>query len=90
LIYEAAKFATLPTMSTYVPFSAWIDIPASWDIFLLYGVPVAIFLIGMLVAIWVQWKRSPSTLTFYISLVLVDAALSLAIYGVNFLGVGVL
>ena len=48
---------------------------------------VVIFVIAALVAIRVSWRHTKSAVMFYIAFVLVDAVLSLGIYGVNFLGV---
>ena len=87
IIYYATKMATLPTMMTYVPFSAWIYIPVNWEQVLRIGVPLVIFLIAIFVAHFVRIRYSDSTVVYYISLVLTDAFLTLAIYGVNFLGV---
>jgi len=50
-------------------------------------VPILIFVIAVAVAVWVQKRVRPSTLLFYIAFTLTDALLTLAIYGVNFLGV---
>jgi hypothetical protein len=87
IIYYATKTATLPTMMTYVPFSAWIYIPVNWEMVLRIGVPIVIFVIAIFVAHYVRVRYSDSTVVYYISLVLTDALLTLAIYGVNFLGV---
>ena len=86
LIYYFVKFATLPTISTYVPFSAWLDIPNAFGAPLRIAVPLLIFIIGILVADLVRRRKSQSATVFYITFVLVDALLTLAIYGVNFLG----
>ena len=86
-MYEGLKIVTLPTMTSYVPFSAWLEIPNAWDAPLRFGMPVLIFLIALFVAYRMQKRYSASTLVFYMALGLTDAVLSLAIYGVNFLGV---
>jgi hypothetical protein len=87
LLYEGIKMVTLPTMTSYVPFSAWLEIPSAWDAPLRFGMPILIFLIAAFVAYRMQKRYSASTLVFYVALGLTDAILSLAIYGVNFLGV---
>lgn len=87
LMYEGLKWVTLPTMTSYVPFSAWLEIPGAWDAPLRFGMPILIFLIALFVAYRMQKRYSASTLVFYMALGLTDAILSLAIYGVNFLGV---
>jgi hypothetical protein len=87
LMYEGLKWVTLPTMTSYVPFSAWLEIPSAWDAPLRLGMPILIFLVAAFVAYRMQKRYSASTLVFYMALGLTDAILSLAIYGVNFLGV---
>jgi len=51
------------------------------------GVPISIFLISFFVAQKVSVKYSDSAVLSYVVLALTDALLTLAIYGVNFLGV---
>ena len=87
IIYYSIKTITLPTIATYVPFSAWIYIPADWELPLRIGVPITIFAISLFVAHKVSVKYSDSAVLFYVVLGLTDALLTLAIYGVNFLGV---
>ena len=87
LLYHVVKLATLPTIASYVPFSAWVDIPARVGEPLRVIVPLLIFVIAFLVANRILQKKTQSAAVFYISFTLVDALLTLAIYGVNFLGV---
>lgn len=87
LLYQATKFITLPTIATYVPFSAWLDIPKAWSFPLRVGVPLLILATSVYVANTVRKRRSQSALLFYVSLALTDATLTLAIYGVTLLGV---
>lgn len=87
IIYYSIKIVTLPTIATYVPFSAWIYIPADWELALRIGVPLTIFGISLFVAYKVSVKYSDSAVLFYVVLALTDALFTLAIYGVNFLGV---
>lgn len=87
LLFNLVKFTTLPTLTTYVPFSAWLDIPGWLGGPLRIAVPVLIFGLAALVGNRVRKRYSQSAALFYVVFALVDALLSLAIYGVNFLGV---
>lgn len=87
LIFQAAKFITLPTITTYVPFSAWLEIPDSYGPWLKVAVPTLIIVASFYVANRVRARRSQSAAMFYVVFCLMDAALTLAVYGVNFLGV---
>jgi hypothetical protein len=86
--YQASKILFLPDVILYVPFSAWMDVPQQWGLVLRVGVPLLIFILGIAVAEWRrrQQDSSPSTLSYYFSIVIVDIVLTLAIYGVIFLG----
>ncbi len=86
LIYYTVKLATLPTMSTYVPFSAWLDIPDRFGAPLRIIVPALILAVAIFFSDWVRRRKSDSAVVFYLVFVLIDAILTLAIYGVNFLG----
>ncbi len=85
-IYQVTKLLFLPTILTYVPFSAWMDIPAGWTLPLRVGVPIFILLSGFGVA-ELGRRRSEATLLYYVLFVLTDLVLTLGVYGVNFLGV---
>jgi hypothetical protein len=87
ILYYIIKFITLPTMVSYVPFSAWIHIPDWFATVLRVAVPLLILSVAIFVANKVRIRYSDSTLVFYVALAGTDAVLSLAIYGVNFLGV---
>lgn len=87
LLFYLVKLATLPTISSYVPFSAWLDIPQRFSTPLQILVPILIFSIAALVANYIRRSKSQSAAVFYITFVLIDAMLTLAIYGVNLLGV---
>jgi hypothetical protein len=87
IIYFMMKIITLPTIVTYIPFSAWIYIPAAIATLLRIGMPLLILGIAFFVANKVRTRYSDSTLVFYIALAGIDAVLTLAVYGVNFLGV---
>ena len=88
LSYQISKLLFLPDILVYVPFSAWLDIPAKLELFFRIAVPVVIFGIGIAVAEWRRRQRTspPSALSYYLYVILVDTALTLAIYGVIFLG----
>lgn len=86
-IYYVIKVATLPTLLTYIPFSAWLHVPADFELILRFGIPLIIFGIALLVANMVRQRYFNSAIFFYIAFVLTDAILTLMVYGVNFLGV---
>lgn len=87
-VYETIKVLFLPTMTAYVPFSAWVDVGMAWRQPLLIGTPIMIFALAALVATAVYRRaESKSGLLAYFVLAATDAILSLAVYGVNFLGV---
>ncbi|MGD2050095.1 MAG: hypothetical protein PVH03_11380, partial [Chloroflexota bacterium] len=88
LSYLGMKILFLPSILSYVPFSAWIDLPDGFDSILRVLVPVLTFAIGGLVAELVRRRRPEmSSLLYFFILCGVDALLTLAIYGVNYLGV---
>jgi hypothetical protein len=84
--YHGSKFLFMPTIIDYVPFSAWIDVPSDRQLALRIGVPLIIFAIAMMIAELIRRKLGPSTIRYYLAIVLVDVVLTLAIYGVNFMG----
>lgn len=86
ILSQIVKFLFLPTISFYVPFSAWLDISPRWEDPLRVFVPVLTMGIGLLAAILMR-RRNDSGLAFFFVFITVDALLTLAIYGVNFLGV---
>ncbi len=85
-VSQGMKILLLPTITTYVPFSAWLDIPTSLDRVLIISVPVAMLLISLLFA-WLMRKRTESGLAFFFWFTGMDALLTLAVYGVNLMGV---
>jgi hypothetical protein len=85
-VAQMVKFAVLPLISSYVPFSAWLDIAPSWEEPLRRLAPLFTLAVGILVALLMR-RRNPSALVFLFWVLAVDAALTLAIYGVSFLGV---
>jgi hypothetical protein len=86
LVYYVAKLVTLPTITTYIPFSAWVDLPPAWQRVLQIGIPLLILGTSLLVAEWVRRRRTSSTLVYYLAFSVCDALLTLFVYGVNFLG----
>ncbi len=87
LFYEMMKIIIVPTIFSYVPFSAWIGISSSMEMVLRIGVPLATLGIGLLVAWWISWRRdNRAALIFFFVAAGIDALLTLMIYGVNFLG----
>ncbi len=87
--YHTVKLLFWPFMTIYVPFSAWTDVPNGWAVPLQISVPLIIFGIGLFTAVRKHKKSRPymSGLLFFFIAAAVDALLTLAIYGVNFLGV---
>ena len=86
LASQLMKIVFLPTITTYVPFSAWLDVPTAVEGVLILIVPLLIIGIGLFVA-WRLHSRTPSGLAFFFWFTATDALLTLAIYGVNLLGV---
>ena len=86
VVSQVMKFLFLPTITTYVPFSAWMDVASNWEQALRYIVPVFTMSAGLLVA-WLMHKRTQSALAFFFWFMAADAILTLAIYGVTILGV---
>ena len=87
VIYLALKLIFLPTMTSYVPFSAWLPVPSILNQPFRLGVPLIILLVALLAANKVRLRYSTSIVIFYVALVLTDTALTLAVYGVNWMGV---
>jgi hypothetical protein len=87
LFYEIMKIIIVPTIFSYIPFSAWIGIPSSLETVLRVGVPLATLGIGIFIAWWISWRRdNRAALIFFFVAAGIDALLTLMIYGVNFLG----
>jgi hypothetical protein len=87
LLYQVVKLATLPTIAIYTPFSAWVDLPGWLGAPLRVAAPLIIFALAVYVADLVRKRQSQSSALFYVIFTLTDATLTLAIYGVTFLGV---
>jgi hypothetical protein len=87
-LYWVSKFAFMPGMSDYVPFSAWLPtIPSVLQLPLQAGVPV--LTAGF--ALWTAWRYTyaqdrPGAFFFFAIYALVDAVLTMAVYGTLFYG----
>jgi len=87
LLYQVMKIIIVPTIFSYVPFSAWIEVHTSLHMLLRIGVPLATLGIGLLLSWWISWRQdNRAVLIFFFVTAGVDALLTLMIYGVNFLG----
>ena len=88
LLYQGTKILFLPSIITYIPFSAWLDVPPRLGSMLQIVVPLFTFGLGILAAELTRRRRPDmgSLLYFFIACG-VDAIFTLMIYGVNFLGV---
>jgi|APSaa5957512622_1039677.scaffolds.fasta_scaffold01114_8 hypothetical protein len=88
LLYQGSKILVFPTVVSYIPFSAWVDISAIWATPLQFATPILVLGIAIALSEYLRRrsKEIPSTLRYYFIIVLVDMILTLAIYGVNFLG----
>ncbi|MDX1414767.1 MAG: hypothetical protein R3293_11295 [Candidatus Promineifilaceae bacterium] len=86
IVSQVMKFLFLPTITSYVPFSAWMDIANNWEQPLRLIVPLFTMGVGLLVA-WFMHRRTESGLAFFFWFTAADAILTLAIYGVTILGV---
>jgi hypothetical protein len=86
--YWVGKLVLLPGIWEYVPFSAWLPIIPSWLNFpLRVGVPLILTGLALLAAWHYTYRRQrPSPLYFLLIYVAVDGVLTVAVYGVLFLG----
>ena len=88
LTYQVSKLLFLPDLLVYIPFSAWLDLSEGAGQIMRILVPVTIFGLGILVA-ELRRRRNPappSSLSYFITVILVDTLLTLSVYGVIFLG----
>ncbi len=79
-----AKISVLPGMRDYVPFSAWIVFLPEWiRTPLLLGVPFLIAIVSLGLA-WIISSREeePTTYRIVVAYIIIDAVLTMAIYGV--------
>ena len=86
--YQTIKWFFFLPLQTYVPFSAWIDVPPGWRTLLRWLVPSLIFVLAIIAAEWRRRSRSCSALVYYIYVTAIDVSLSMVVYGVNLLGLG--
>ncbi len=88
LLYLGTKYAFVPTMFKYAPFTAWFDLGSVTTNIMRIGVPIISTLIAFVVA---ERRRRRNTamspLSYFLIAAGVDAFITLALYGVNFLGV---
>lgn len=83
VVYWVVKYLSLLGVGTYVPFSAWLPIPAALGPVLQIIIPLLILAVALRVAWHFTYGRdSKSTLYFLLIYVAVDAVLTLSIYGV--------
>lgn len=85
-LYMVMKFAFLPSMLSYVPFSAWMFIPEPREALLRIGVPAMTFAVALVVAEWMRRRSQGSQFSFYIAFAITDSLLTLFVYGVNIMG----
>lgn len=84
----AVKFAVLPSIQDYVPFSAWIPVVPIWlREPLRIGVPTLIAAVSAVVALWIISRRhDDSPYNFLVIYLLLDGLLTMSIYGVFIYG----
>jgi len=88
LLYQGTKILFLPTIITYIPFSAWLDVPSGLGAMLQIIVPLMTFGLGIMVAELTRRRRPEmSSILYFFIACGIDAIFTLMIYGVNFLGV---
>ena len=88
LSFQVSKLLFLPDLLVYIPFSAWLDLSEGAGQIMRIMVPITIFGLGILVA-ELRRRRNPappSSLGYFITVILVDTLLTLSVYGVIFLG----
>lgn len=86
--YLFTKYAFIPTLFRYAPLTAWFDLGTTAAAIMRVGTPFFTAIIGLAVAER-RRKRNESIapLNYFLVATGVDAVLTLALYGVNFLGV---
>jgi hypothetical protein len=85
--YEGMKVLFMPSIISYVPFSAWIDISESTGSILQILVPLLTLVLGVITAEIVRRRRpSLSALMYFLIVCGVDAVFTLFVYGVGYLG----
>jgi len=86
LLFYALKLVFIPTLTSYVPLSAWLYIPPLFEKPLMIGLPLLIIAVAALTATRMCRRFGNSMLVFFLSWVAVDGLLTLIFYGVNLLG----
>ncbi len=88
-VYWMVKLATIPSIRSYVPFSAWVPgIPVWLQAPLQIGVPIMTTLTGIAAAWYFTYRRkSDSILNFLFIFAAVDGLISMSIYGFQFYNV---
>jgi len=83
LLYLGSKFVWMPTILDYIPFSAWVPLPLQSISLLLRLLTPAIILALACLAGYARVRRADtrSVFSFMVPFVLVDALLTIAIYG---------
>jgi hypothetical protein len=87
VLFQTIKIASLPAITDYVPFSAWLPLPDIMKVPLQIIVPILI-MVGALVISWNFTYRRKSNSPFFFMLLYIatDALFTMAIYGVLFYG----
>jgi len=86
LLYYALKLVFIPTLTSYIPLSAWLYLPPSFKEPLRIGIPLLILIVAIFIANRMCKRFNNSMLVFFLSWVAVDGLLTLVFYGVNLLG----
>lgn len=88
LIYLMTKFLMLPSLFSYVPFSAWFPLLSSGlSPLLMVGIPLLISGGAGAIAIWLLWRvESRELLVALLAFALPDALLTLMVYSPSVLG----
>ena len=85
--FLAVKFFSLPGMRDYVPFSAWLPLPEWLQAPLQIAVPVAITIVALFTGWHFTYRRGRTSALFFMMIfAAVDALMTMAVYGVVFLG----
>lgn len=84
-VIEKGRKPSQELIFRYVPFSAWVPIPDPLSAPLRLGTPLVILAIAVATALR-SWRATGSVIRSYAVLAIVDAVLSLLVYGVNLLG----
>jgi hypothetical protein len=87
IAFQVAKVASLPAITDYVPFSAWLPLPDVVKAPLQILVPLLIMIAAILVAWHFTYRgKNQSPLYFMILYVAIDTLFTMSIYGVLFYG----